>query len=203
MKRFFQSLIVSLFSITVFQLEAQSIKFVPNNWHFLRAETHVQLIFDYDSMSVGVYPSEREYTNRKVETYNTVTSGSGDDWLKQWITDRPLYYQPAFVSGLNAQIMPLAGIVDDSTAAYTLIVKTIYTQPGYYASALFRQRASINLVFLFVDSRDHTCVLATLYAHKIKSGYLPFSKRFDFEHRISSAYAAAGNQLGLYLAGKL
>jgi hypothetical protein len=200
MKIFFQLLIASLLFISGMQLQAQRITAVPHNWSFLKHETNLQLIFDYDSMGVGVYPTEKEYTNRKVETYNSVTPGSGNDWLHHWVADRALYYQPAFEKSLNAEIMPLATDMKNSTATYTLIVKTIYTEPGYYASALIRQRASVMLVFLFVDSKDHTRVLATLYAHNIKSGYLPFSKRFDFEHRIASAYAEAGKELGEYLA---
>jgi len=202
MKIFFQFIFVSLLFIAGNQLQAQRIKAVPHSWSFLTNETHFQLLFDYDSMGVGVYSTEKEYTNRKVETYNEVTPGSGDDWLHHWIADRALYYQPAFEKSLNAEIMPLNADMNDSTAAYTLIVKTIYTEPGYYASALIRQRASVTLVFLFVDSKDHTHILAKLYAHNIKSGYLPFSKRFDFEHRIASAYAEAGKELGEYLAGR-
>ena len=202
MNIFFQYFIASLLFIAGIQVQAQRIKAAPHNWNFLTHEKHFQLLFDYDSMGVGVYPTEKEYTGRKVETYNGVTPGSGDDWLHHWIADRALYYQPAFEKSLNTEIMPLTADIKDSTATYTLIVKTIYTEPGYYASALIRQRASVTLVFLFVDSKDHTRVLAKLYAHNIKSGYLPFSKRFDFEHRIASAYAEAGKELGEYLAGR-
>jgi hypothetical protein len=200
MKSKINILIISLFSIVCIQGFSQQIKLVSGNMSFLKKEKGLRLEFDYDSMRVGDYAREQDYVNQKVADYNKENPGSGENWLKAWRNNRLNLFQPAFRKNMNALIKPLSMNTNYDSTNYTLIVQTVFTEPGFYATSMVRKRASINLVFLFVDTQDHSRVLAKLTCNKVTTGYLPLAQRYDVANRLISAYGIAGTLLGTYLA---
>jgi len=47
-------------------------------------------------MFVGKFINEKDYTDKKKNEYNAKESVRGDSWLKSWISDRSIRFQPKF-----------------------------------------------------------------------------------------------------------
>jgi hypothetical protein len=192
--------LITVFAVISMHTQAQKVKLVSGNLNFLKNQRGMLLRFDYDTMAVGEYNNEQDYIVQKMASYNEKNPGSGEKWLQNWQYDRGSLFQPAFRKNLNALIKPLSmSPIYDSTQ-YTLIVKTVFTEPGFYVTFFARKRAVINVVYVFVETQNPNHVLATLKCNKIKTGYLPLSQRYDVANRLTSAYGYAGTLLGTFLS---
>jgi hypothetical protein len=201
MKYFLKSIIFSILIMLITRAHCQKIKLEYGNMNFLKNEKGLRLEFDYDSMSVGEFSNEQNYINNKVRTYNEDTYGKGDAWLLAWKGDREQYFEPAFRKSLNLAIKPLSMSPNYDSTAYTLIVKTIFTEPGFYATRLIAKDAMINVTYLFVDSQDHNRIVARLSCMKITSFIEnEFKRKYAVEQRLTDAYRNAGSLLGKYIS---
>jgi len=119
---------------------------------FLKGQTKLNIEYVYDNMMVGKKP-EAQYITEKVEKYNKDEAGKGDKWLESWKNDRTKRFEPKFEELLNKNLEGVNVNVSSSNkdAKYTLILKTVYTDPGYNIG-ITRKPSYIDVVVTFVET---------------------------------------------------
>jgi hypothetical protein len=175
-------------------VNAQKIK-IDGDISILKHESAIGLSFTYDNMAVGKYPKEADYISERKDQLNQKDAGRGDLWAKKWFTDREDEYEPKFedlfIKESKMQI--------SKTAKYTLIFKTIFTEPGYnIGGGMFpgsRHNAELNATVLVVETANPSNVLVTINMTKIPGGTFGGSD-YDADTRIAECYAKAGKNLG-------
>ncbi len=173
-------------------LKAQKIKVVQGSIDAVKAASSLNFEFTYDSMKVGKFDKETDYVAQKTDDYNKKEAGKGDSWAKAWTEDRKYRFEPKFIELFTEY----SEKTKDTKAKYTLIFKTIFTEPGYNVG-VWRKNAKIDAIVLVVETADHNNVVAKLTVDdalgRTFGGY-----DFDTGERITEAYADAGKALGKY-----
>src|SRR4051812_31965205 len=190
MNRFFVGLTLFLFSINA---NAQKIKTVDGDLSALKNEDAINVEFVYDGMSVGKYDKEADYIKAKTEEYNKKEPGRGDTWAKSWVTDRASRFETRFIN----EFQETSKMTVKPTAKYTMIFKTLTTEPGYNV-VISRKNAEIDAEVTIVETADKSKKIATLSVSnapgRIYGGY-----DYDTGTRIAESYAVAGKKLGKYI----
>ena len=168
---------------------------------FLKGEKTLNLEYDYSNMTVGKKLTEDEYVSKKVKEGNEKEAGKGDKWKVSWTGSREARFQPKFETLINKS-MEKAGIKasQGADAKYTLIVKTVYTEPGFNIG-IMKQAAYVNFEMIFVETASKNEV-AKYVLTKIP-GSQAMGYDFDAGSRIAECYAKGGKMQGAYIAKSL
>lgn len=192
MKKLLAFAAIALFAFSG-NLKAQKIKVLEGSIDAVKAESSINLEYTYDNMSVGKFDKEEDYIAKKKEDYNNKEAGRGDTWAKAWVDDRKNRFEPKF----EELFTEYSDKSNSKKAKYTLIFKTIFTEPGYNVGVM-RKNAQINAIALIVETANPANVIAKISVDKALGrtfgGY-----DFDTGGRIAEAYADAGKALGKYL----
>ena len=172
---------------------AQRVEVTDGNLDALKGIKKLNVKYDYSNMTVGK-KSEKEYVEDKKESYNKKESGKGDKWAKDWVADREGRYEPAFEDGFNKNGDMQIGY--NPKEKYTLLFKTIVTEPGFNAGVM-RKNSYIDGTAWIVETADQNKVIAKLEVNKCP-GRVIFGDDFDTDERIMEAYTAAGRALARY-----
>lgn len=177
----------------------QKIELIEGDLASLKGEKSIDFAFKYDSITMGGkgHPSEAEYVAKKTADYNKKEAGKGDKWAKDWRDDRETMYQPAFTKIFQQ----MSGLEMKSNAKFTLIFKTIYTEPGFNIM-VHQEPAQINGIVLIVESANKSHVIAKLSVMKAR-GRNFWGNDWDTGERLTEAYESAGSQLGYFIRGKM
>ena len=177
-------------------ISAQRIKLVEGDLSALKNEEDINTEFTYDNMRVGKYDKEAEYVSDKTESLNKKEPGRGDTWAKAWVNDRKDRFEPKFTELFEKS----SKMGTSKTAKYTLIFKTLTTEPGFNIG-ITRKNAEINAEVLVVETANRNKVIAKATVQKAVGrtfgGY-----DFDTGERLSEAYADAGKALGKFVKSK-
>jgi hypothetical protein len=165
----------------------------------LKGQTVINLKYDYSNMAVGKYKNEKDYIDKRTADLNKKEAGSGDKWAEAWVSDRQARFQPMFEKTLNMPLNVIGVSVRDNApdARYTLIVRTIFTEPGFNIGVT-RQNAYINMVVDLVETANEATVLGTVEMNKVQSSSM-WGYDFDTGARIESCYDRAGDWMGNFL----
>lgn len=192
------TMLASLGVLIGFSSFAQKIKVTSGDLDFLKGQTAIRVEYDYDNMGVGKFDKEEDYINEKVEDYNKKEAGRGDKWRESWVADREERFQPKFEELLNKNLEKSNVKVGEfPDAAYTMLVKTTYTEPGFNVGVV-RKNAYTDYEVVFIENETQE-ELATLTIVK-SPGLGAMGYDFDSGLRIQESYAKAGKELGQYLA---
>lgn len=195
MKKTLVGMMVVAITATSLDASAQRIRLESGDISALAGQKEVNTEFLYDGMSVGKFKTEAEYVAKKTEDYNKKEPGKGDNWAKSWVADREARFQPKF----NELFASASGIASGNapSAKYTMIVKTISTEPGFNIG-ITRGNANIYLDIVIVETANRNKEVAKLKVEKALGrtfgGY-----DFDTGLRIGEAYADAGKAFGAYV----
>lgn len=175
---------------------AQRIKLVEGDLSVLKNEQNINTEFTYDNMKVGKYDKEADYVSDKTQSLNKKEPGRGDTWAKAWVSDRDDRFEPKF----NELFEKSSGMSISKDAKYTLIFKTLTTEPGFNIG-ITRKNAEINAEVWVVETANKDKVVAKATVQKAVGrtfgGY-----DFDTGERLSEAYADAGKALGRFVKDK-
>jgi hypothetical protein len=185
----FKCVFIALLSLLSLQVFSQDVVLESGNLNFLKTETKIRLEYDYSNMGVGEYAKEEDYIKMKVAEADKSKSSSGAKWLNEWNADRKTDFQPAFQEMLNKKAAPLKFDSSYTNTNVTLILTTTYMEPGFYTSGFIQKKAEINVIYTFVDSNDHSKVLAKISAKKIISVNTTYA--YDLAYRVKGAYSKA------------
>jgi hypothetical protein len=197
-----KTVFVALLVLSMTIVQAQKIKVTNGDLAFLKGQTDVLLEYDYSNMAVGKFDKEADYIAKKVEEYNGKNAGTGDEWAVKWEADRENRFHPMFEELLNNYTAKADCNFDQTNikAKYTLILKTVFTEPGFNIGVV-RKDAMINVEVLFVETENHDNVLAVMTMTNVP-GRGAMGNDYDTGYRISEAYAKCGKALGAYLVKK-
>jgi hypothetical protein len=178
-------------------LFAQKLK--SGSFSALKGQTVINIQYDYSNMAVGKFDNEQDYINKRVADLNKKEAGSGDKWAEAWVTDRDSRFHPMFEKNLNAKLdaVGVTGKQNATDAKYTLIVHTVFTEPGFNVGVT-RQNAYINMLVDLVETANPGTVLGTVEMKNIQSVNM-MGYDFDTGSRIQSCYDKAGDGLGNFL----
>src|SRR6185436_12467374 len=121
--------VVAVLALVFFSVNtnAQKIKLREGDYSVIKGQASISVEFVYDGMSVGSYTDENEYIQKKKDDYNKKEPGSGDRWAKAWVADRKTRFEPAF----KEKFEEYSKMLIKPNSKYTMIFKTISTEPGY------------------------------------------------------------------------
>ena len=182
-------------------INAQKIKVVSGDVKPVLSEKEINIQYDYSNMKVGNKDNlaEEEYVNKKVTEKNKDEAGSGDKWKAGWTNARTEKYQPKFEELINKELEKSAIKHGNyPTAKYTLIVRTVLTEPGYNVGVM-KQPSFVNYEFTYVETANPTNVISKMSLDKV-AGMQAMGFDYDTGTRISESYAKGGKVLGKYLA---
>ncbi len=196
------TLVVIVALININNVFAGKIILKSGTLSILKSQKNIRVQFDYSNMTVGKKLTEEEYVNKKMSERNEKSQGSGENWRSGWINARKDRYQPKFIELFNKQTNKQSlTILENGDSQYTLIVKTVYTEPGFNVGVL-RERARVNFVFLLVETLNPTKVIAELSADAIPGGQT-MGYDFDSSSRIAESYAKGGKMLGQFIIDEI
>ena len=107
---------------------SQKIKLIEGDVSVLKGQKSVTTEFTYDDMSVGKFPKEADYVAQKKKDLNAKETGRGDKWEQTWVSDRKERFEPQFRE-LFSKYAEISTVGE--TVPYTLIFKTVKTEPGW------------------------------------------------------------------------
>ncbi|WP_336515383.1 hypothetical protein [Pollutibacter soli] len=176
--------------------QAQKLKLVEGDLSVLENETALNIQFSYDNMSVGKFDKESEYIAKKTEEYNKKEPGRGDNWAKNWVLDRKDKFEPKFNELFEREFEKTITYNSKTPAKYTLIFRTIFTEPGFNVGVM-RKNAQIDAEVLVVETANPAKVIAKI---KVDNALGRTFGGYDFDTggRIMECYADAGKALGKY-----
>jgi hypothetical protein len=192
--KYFLILLFAFLTITGY---SQKIKLLEGDLSPLKGQTAIKTEFQYD-MSVGKFAKEEDYIAKKKSELNGKEAGRGDSWEESWKSDRQDRFEPQFRE-LFSKHSDISTVGDD--AKYTLIFKTIKTEPGFNVGVANRP-AYIDAEVLIVEAQNPSKVIAKISVLKAPGRDV---MGFDYETgaRLQEAYAKAGKELGGFIKKNL
>jgi hypothetical protein len=166
-------------------------------YDFLKGEKTLNLEYDYSKMTVGKKKTEKEYVAKKVADHNAKEAGKGDKWKENWLNARTKRYEPKFETLINKSLEK-TGIKASQAAdaKYTLIVKTVYTEPGYNIG-ISKMPARIDFEMVFIETASKKEV-ASYVIPKVPGSQMA-GYDFDVGSRVAECYAKGGKMIGAYI----
>ncbi len=189
-------ILVGLLIATGGSLFGQKLK--SGSFSALKGQSEINLQYDYSNMAVGKFKKEADYIAKRSKDINKKDDGAGDTWAKAWINDRSDRFQPTFEKNFNSktgkcEITGKEGV----EVKFTLIVKTLFTEPGMNVGVM-RKNAYINMVVELVETANQETIIGKAELKNIQSvnmgGY-----DFDTGTRIQSCYDRAGDKFGSFV----
>ena len=177
---------------------AQKVKLQDGSIAVLKGLKQVNVQFIYDGTTVGK-KSEQDFLADKKADYNKKEPGKGDTWEKSWKADRKARYEPRFEEEFHKQCDIVAG--DFPTEKYTIIFKTISTEPGFNIGVM-KKNAMIDGEAMLVETANPSHVIARFTVENCP-GRTFTGNDYDTGERLQEAYAVAGKGLGKYLRKEL
>lgn len=168
----------------------------------LNGQTTLNVEYDYSNFGVGKFENEADFVNKKVEEYNAKEAGKGDKWKDGWISAREDRYEPKFEELFNkgAEKLGLQVVNGKKDAKYTLIVRTIFVEPGFNIGVM-KKPAYVNFEFDIVETAGRSKVSEQTLSNVPGTQYAGYD--FDIGSRVAESYAKAGKVLAAYLAKEL
>jgi hypothetical protein len=159
----------------------------------------IKVEFIYDGMRVGKYKTEAEYIAKKKKGYDEKEPGRGDKWEAAWKGDRKTRFEPSFFQKFNELGKETkTTAVADGAADYTLVITTLYTDPGYNIG-VSRAPAIVNALCEFKDASGKSVLVVSV--DKIP-GTVYGGFDFDTGTRLSECYEKLGKDLYRTIAKK-
>ena len=171
---------------------ASAQKLMSGDLLFLKNEKIINTEFVYESMGVGRFKTEAEYTLNKVTEHNDARSGKGDKWLADWNNRKAIDYPNAFIASFNKKLKKsgLVAVKQESAAKYTMVIRTLHFEAGFSGYMYIYEPSYVELEILFYESIDRSHLVAKLYFGSVTgAGGAP-----------ASAYGVAGSSTGQYLS---
>lgn len=171
------------------------------DYSFLKGQKELNIEFDYTNMKVGKYATEEAYIKEKVAEHNKKEAGKGEKWKESWEGSREKRYQPKYMELINKSLEGVGMVAkENSVAKYTLIVKSIFTEPGFNVGVV-KQPAYVDFEMIFIET-DTKKEVGRYILYKIP-GSQAMGYDFDAGSRIAECYAKAGKMMGSYIAKAL
>lgn len=194
-------LLVPLFLVPAIAV-GQKMKIVLGNFEFLRGQRNLNVVFDYAGATFyNEMMSEQDYINKRIDE---ITRDKGADeaevWRKDWDYSKSTTFVNKFLASMNKNLA-IKSSTDEGDATYTVIVKTTWIYPGWFAGVM-AQAAKVSTILRFVETADHSKVLLEIHSTKAP-GNIQFVGIPNNNDRMSEGYAKTGKTLAALINKKL
>jgi hypothetical protein len=168
------------------------------DFSFLVGKKDMNIVFDYEGMTVGKNQTEVDYVNNQVAEKNEKKKGTGDEWRKAWENGKLNLYEPTFKNAFTKKLGKVGVAVSEGdNAEITVIVRTTRMEPGFNAGVA-KKRAEIDLEYIFVETANKDNIIATVVMTRVLG-----NDTFTVSDRLNLAYMGAGASLGGYIKKSL
>ncbi len=181
---------------------SQKIKIQEGDLSFLKGVTELNVVYDYSNMEVGKFKTEQAYIDKKVKEKNDKEPGTGDKWLESWKGSRERVYQPKFETLFNKVLEKKNMTIAEgrTDAKYTLIVKTIFTEPGFNIGVA-KKPSAVSFEYIIVETGTDNVMCSMIQLNV--PGAQAMGMDYDTSTRISESYAKAGKMLAGFIYKKI
>jgi hypothetical protein len=183
--------VLFLLPLSVYAQRKEILMGNPKDLRAMRGQTSYNMVFNYDSMLVGRDLPEMLYLAEKKNVWNAREPGKGAELEKMWFADRRRRYEPTFIKNF---VNVTRVNVKDSTARYTLLVKTTHTEGGW-SLGVVNLPANVDVQLWVIDTADRNKVIIKMGFFNL-SGLRYQGGDFEMTQRIQYAYIQAGKTLG-------
>ncbi len=198
MKRMYFMMAIAAATSIATNAMAQRVEMMEGNFDALKGVRKMNVKYDYSEMEVGK-KKEKDFVADKTETYNGKEPGKGDKWAKDWVADREARFEPRLEDEFNK--MGDIKIGHYPNEKYTLIFKTVYTEPGFNVGVM-RKNAYIDGQAWIVETSNPDKAIVKLEINNCP-GRTFMGMDYDTGERIQEAYAMAGKGLARYFGKKI
>jgi hypothetical protein len=187
----FKTLFFVLLSLAMMSASAQ--KFKKGSVDFLKNESKVNLVFDFNGLTLDG-DSEASYIKERMADENTPEEAQ--DWKNKWEGEWRTKFKNTFTKYCNDELKNLVVSQSSPESNYTILVKIIDIDPGNFAGP-FSNPSKLKADFLIFKTDDMKNYLETLSLNKI---YNPWSATQPVEYlRIEMGFGELGKTLGQIL----
>lgn len=126
-------LVVLISNVFITVVCGQDNALISGNTDFIKNEKSFNVVFNYESMAVGVFRTEAEYVQKKVTELNNSEPGNGDKWLEKWNFKKSSDFPRTFLKSLNKKINKAEMKADTAlmNTKYTFFIKPYYLEEGW------------------------------------------------------------------------
>ena len=196
------TIILALLTINMFGQGASDFEYMHGDLSFLKNEKIINVEFSWDSMAVGEFNTEAEYIAKKVAEHNAASPGKGDAWLKEWESNKTMFFEPAFVEGLNDKFKKTKQLQfeqNNKEANYTMFVHTTFIESGNKGDPVMgfgSVVAEIIMEVQFLNRRDNNAVAVDL---KIHAAEVVLDYSYTSQSTLHRSYLQTGKRFSKYL----
>jgi hypothetical protein len=207
MKKYIFLTFIAFLMLSFNTSDAQKIKLLSGKVDFLKGQTTINLEFTYDDMMVGK-KKEKEWAEKKIQDKNKMKAGDGDKWYAAWVADRDAKFEVKFADLFNkgAAKKNLSAKEGQTDAKYTMVVNTIFTEPGVHTGFDVGDKdAYISVEISFYETGNKSTALAKIGIYKAIGNVTVFSGGSEYAtaDRLGEAYAKCGKSLAAFLMKNL
>jgi hypothetical protein len=193
-----RTLLILLLAISVSSV-GQTVKLAVGDLKPLKGEKIIKTEFTYDKMVVSeANIPEEDYVKKRKGELNAKEINKGDEFEKNWYGARQTRFEPKF----NLLFEKYAKVSTKGDSKYTLIFKTIMTEPGWVAVGLIRSSARIDAEAWIVETANPSVIIAKFTVNNAPGGGA-MGYDYDPGFRIQEAYAKSAKELGKLIASKI
>lgn len=188
--------VIVAFSATI---SAQKLKVESGDFSFLKGQTELKVVFDFDKATFyNEKMSEEEYiAKRTKEIGDDKGKAEADKWLADWEYSKANSFIDKFIASMNKNMKITAS--KDSDAKYTVIVETTWIYPGWFAGVM-KQPAKVSTSLKFIETANPGNVLLVINSKDAPGdSYMGVANNND---RIAEGYAKTGKSLAQLISKK-
>jgi len=182
---------------------AQKMKVESGNLDFLKGETEINVVFNYEKATFyKENMSEEEYVEkRQKEIGSDKGKAEAEKWTKDWNESKEGSFIDKFIDIFNKTMdKPKIKASKGNTAKYTVIVETVWIYPGWYGGVM-KQPAKVSTLLKFVETANPGKVLLTISSNEAPGdSFMGVGNNND---RIAEGYAKTGKSLAAFLKKKM
>jgi len=149
----------------------------------------IYLKFDYSKMIVGRYDTEKDYIDHKVKELSE--TDRDEKWLDKWNDGKDNLYPESFAERFNIFIKDAGAEMstENKDAKYTMVLKTLYLDLGFYAFVQARPAMINTEIYVFETANPSKVIFRCKTYNTIGDAIKDIS-------RINEAYRNLGAHLG-------
>lgn len=170
---------------------------------FLAGQEKVNVMFDYDDLSVNEFADEADYIEVSADKRNKEEAGSGDIWKQKWFGQRKSSFEPGFIDHLNeTNEKGLYFSPDNDSAKYTLYLEVNHIQTGWNVGVM-RKDAEVDITAKFFETsslKNGVDDSEALFTINDVPGRTYGGFDFSVSQRVGEAFILAAKELGQYIS---
>lgn len=166
-------------------------KFPKNAVDFLKGESKINLVFDFEGLTIDG-TSEESYIEERMA--DEKTPEKAQEWKDNWEGAHRTKFKNTFTKACNDELKNVLVNQSYTDATYTITVKILDVDPGNFGGP-FSNPAKLRAVFYIVKTADKDTVLAELRLNKVYRNTALALNPVEYM-RIDEGFGALGDQFG-------